>query len=291
VIKSQQWYKDGYNLIVRFYKKIQNNLLPKNTGYAAIGTLLNCLVNDTNADPILNKTDFFFVYARIESKYSPFYEKSKLGIKYTELNYIYSEWYYAYGIQADLTGACKPRNNNHSNQHHHHQHNHHYQYNQHQHNYNKGAHAPPPRGSAGDGNRYHGYNHGYNHGGGGYNPPPPPRVNKHSHYKGLIHSRCNTANRDYKWYKDAYDLIIQVRKFAEDTRSKDDYGILGLLFNCIVNNKNTIIDREKNGSEWRKIGLIFHPDRIEKPQARDFRDKTGYTIEQMLMLSKIQSEL
>ena len=86
-------------------------------------------------------------------------------------------------------------------------------------------------------------------------------------------------------------MIIQVKDFAQGTRSKDDYGIVGLLLNCIVNNKNTIIDRETNGSEWRKIGLIFHPDRIERPQAKEFIDKTGYTKEQMFMLSQIQSEL
>ena len=86
-------------------------------------------------------------------------------------------------------------------------------------------------------------------------------------------------------------MIIQVKDFAQGTRSKDDYGIVGLLLNCIVNNKNTIIDRETNGSEWRKIGLIFHPDRIKRDPAKDFMKKTGYSEEKMLMLSQIQSQL
>ena len=274
IIKSQQWYKDGYNLIVRFYKKIQKNLLPKKTAYAAIGTLLNCLINNTNVDPVLNKSNLFFINNYLENKNSSFYTKSKLDIKYIELNYIYKEWYFAYGFKGDPSGICKPRDNNYNHNH--------------QYNYSSGAHpppppprgeqhynyrSPPPRGSAGGG-------HWYNRG-----------SDKHSHYKGLVHSRCDTANRDHKWYKDAFDLIIQVKDFAQGTRSKDDYGIVGLLLNCIVNNKNTIIDRETNGSEWRKIGLIFHPDRIERPQAKEFIYKTGYTKEQMFMLYQIQSEL
>ena len=338
IIKSQQWYKDGWNLIVRFYKKIQNNLLPKKTAYAAIGTLLNCLINNTNTDPVFNKSNLFFITNKIEDKNSSFYTRSKLDIKYTELNYVYKDWYFAYGIKGDPSGICKPRDNNYN---HNHQHNHEYNHRSgahpppprsehhynfrsgaypppppqggHQYNYWSGAHPPPPQGR----HQYNYWNgahpppppqggHQYNYWSGA--PPPPPRgsagesghgynhrynrgSDKHSHYKGLVHSRCDTANRDHKWYKDAFDLIIQVKNFAQDTRSKDDYGIVGLLLNCIVNNKNTIIDRETNGSEWRKIGLIFHPDRITKDQAKDFMKKTGYTEEQMLMLSQIQSQL
>ena len=345
---------------MRFYKKIQNNLLPKKTAYAAIGTLLNCLINNTNTDPVFNKSNLFFITNKIEDKNSSFYTRSKLDIKYTELNYVYKDWYFAYGIKGDPSGICKPRDNNYN---HNHQHNHEYnhrsgahppppqgsagehQYNywsgahppppprgsagehhnfrsgayppppragEHQYNYWSGAHPPPPRGSAGE---HHNFRSGayppppragehHNFRSGAHPPPPPPRgsagesghwynrgSDKHSHYKGLIHSRCDTANRDHKWYKDAYDLILKVKDFAQDTRSKDDYGIVGLLLNCIVNNKNTIIDRETNGSEWRKIGLIFHPDRITKDTAKTFMQKTGYTEEQMFMLSQIQSDL
>ena len=114
-IKSQQWYKDGWNLLVKIYKKIHNNLLPIKTGYAAIGNLLNCLINDINADPSFNKIQFLLIRDRIETKNSSFYFDSKLDIKYTELNYIYKEWYFAYGIKGDLLGMCKPRDNNYNN--------------------------------------------------------------------------------------------------------------------------------------------------------------------------------
>ena len=107
----------------------------------------------------------------------------------------------------------------------------------------------------------------------------------------LVQSQCNTANRDHKWYKDAYDLIIQVNEFAQKTKSKHDQGIAGILLNCIVVNKNTAIDREKRNSEWRKLGMILHPDRIGAGNIKKFMEKTDYSKEQMHALSQIYTDL
>ena len=50
--RDVRWYRDGWDLIVQIYKNIHANIIPTTTGYAAIGHMLNCLVNNIDADPI-----------------------------------------------------------------------------------------------------------------------------------------------------------------------------------------------------------------------------------------------
>ena len=104
-IKNKYWYVDGWSLLFGIHKKIHDNLLPKNTGYASIGHLLNCLVNNTDADPIFNSTQLILIHERLQNKDSSFYFKSKLDTKYKYFNYLYKEWYFAYGKKGGPYGS------------------------------------------------------------------------------------------------------------------------------------------------------------------------------------------
>ena len=106
--KNQDWYIEGWNLLVSIYSKIHNNLLSKNEGYSAIGKLLNCLVNFTNIDPIFDKNILNLLHDRIKNKNSVFYIMSRLDDKYHDLNDLYKDWYFVYGKKGDPNGIYRP---------------------------------------------------------------------------------------------------------------------------------------------------------------------------------------
>ena len=108
--KNQDWYNEGWNLLVSINSKIHNNLLSKNEGYSAIGKLLNCLVNFSNIDPIFDKILLNYIHntIRLKNKNSSFYIMSRLDEKYYDLSDLYKEWYFVYGKKGDPNGIYKP---------------------------------------------------------------------------------------------------------------------------------------------------------------------------------------
>ena len=106
--KNQDWYNEGWNLLVSIHSKIHNNLLSKNEGYSAIGKLLNCLVNFTNIDPIFDKNTLNLLHDRIKNRNSSFYIMSRLDVKYHDLNDLYKDWYFVYGKKGDPNGIYRP---------------------------------------------------------------------------------------------------------------------------------------------------------------------------------------
>ena len=66
--KNDQWYADGWNLLVKLHRKIHNNQLPKKKGYASIGHLFNCLINDVDENPVSNMKSVITIRVGLQIK-------------------------------------------------------------------------------------------------------------------------------------------------------------------------------------------------------------------------------
>ena len=53
--KNDQWYADGWYLLVKLRRQMHNNKITKNEGYGSIGLLLNCLTRNVTVNPIKYK--------------------------------------------------------------------------------------------------------------------------------------------------------------------------------------------------------------------------------------------
>ena len=140
--------------------------------------------------------------------------------KYNELNFLFQDWYFEYGIKGDKSRRCEP--------------------------------------------------------------------NQRDFFKGLVQSRCNVTHRDHKWYDNAYNMIIKVNDFANKTRQDDD--MVQILLNCIVTGNNVPFNKKKNKKEWGNVFKLIHSDKHWTAESAEFRTRTGYTIEQLQVLTQILNE-